>query len=308
MSKPLVSIILVSYNTAEMIQRALNSLIEETTETSYEIIVVDNDSQDNSCDVIREHFPSVKLLDTKQNTGFAGGMQAGVKQAQGEYLLLLNPDTVILNHAIDKLVQFAKRHPSNGIWSGITLNNDHSLNSQHAWSAPTMSSLLFSAFGLSKIFSKSCFFNYANYGCWDRTSVKEVDIVSGCFFLTTRKLWDQIGGLDPQFFMYAEEADFCLKAKKLGHQPIVNPDAQIIHHGGASHARFSGKMIKLLKGKVELTYRHITPWQQPIHKALLFLYVLNKHVSHKLLKSGSDAQREWQTVFDQRQDWMRGYR
>lgn len=308
MSAPDISIILVSYNTAEMIQRALNSVIEETTETSYEIIVVDNDSQDNSCEVIRENFPQVTLLDTKQNTGFAGGVQAGANIAKGKYLLLLNPDTVILNHAIDKLVQFAKQYPQNGIWSGVTLNNDHSLNSQHAWSAPTINSLLFSALGLSKVFSKSCFFNHANYGCWERNSVKEVDIVSGCFFLTTRKLWDQLGGLDKQFFMYAEEADYCLKARKYGAHPIVNPDARIIHHGGASHSRFSGKMVKLLKGKVELTYRHIPQWQQPIHKALLYLYVWNKYTLHNIFKRNSDAQKEWQTVYQQRHDWMKGYR
>jgi hypothetical protein len=308
MTTPELSIILVSYNTAKLITTALQSVYDQTQQTSFEIIVVDNASQDDSLAVIAAQFPQVRLIDSGANLGFAGGVQIGVNNSHGQYLLLLNPDTKILDGAIDKLMAFAKTHPNNGIWSGITLNNDLSLNSQHAWSKPSISNLLFSAMGLSKTFSSTCLFNNANYGCWKRDSIKEVDIVSGCFFLTTRKLWDELGGLDPQFFMYAEEADFCLKAAKLGYKPIVTPEAKLIHHGGASHARFSGKMIKLMKGKFELTYRHVEGWQQPLHRGLLFLYVWNKYFMHKVLKSKTEAAREWQTVYDQRSDWMRGYR
>ena len=107
--------------------------------------------------------------------------------------------------------------------------------------------------------------------------------------------------------MYAEEADYCLRAKALGYQPIVTPDATIIHHGGVSHNRFSGKMVKLLKGKIELINRHIAPWKRPFFKFLIYLYVLNKNLSHTLLKPRSEQHREWQTVFAQRADWLQGY-
>jgi hypothetical protein len=116
-----------------------------------------------------------------------------------------------------------------------------------------------------------------------------------------------MGGLDASFFMYAEEADYCLKAKALGYQPIVTPDARIIHHGGVSHSHFSGKMIKLLKGKVELIHRHIPAYKRPIYKALLSLYVWNKHIQHKFLKAGTEAQLEWQKVIEQRANWQQGY-
>lgn len=308
MSVPELSIILVSYNTADYICRALESLFRETPDTAFEVIVVDNASSDDSVIRIRENFPQVKLIDTGKNPGFAGGVQTGAQQAQGEYLLLLNPDTVILAGAVERLMAFARQHPKNGIWSGITLNNDLSLNTQHAWSRPTFSSLLFSALGLSKLFSQTCLFNQANYGCWRRNTAKEVDIVSGCFFLTKRSLWDKLGGLDSRFFMYAEEADYCLRAQQLGYRPIVTPDARIIHHGGVSHTRFSGKLVKLLKGKVELVNRHVAPWKRPAYKFLLYLYVLNKHVLYTLLKPRSEQRREWQTVFAQRADWLQGYR
>lgn len=304
--KPLVSIILVSYNTAEHTLKALAS-VQQQTKRAYEIIVVDNKSSDNSVAAIRTAFPTLELIESAENLGFAGGVWKGVELAQGTYLLLLNPDTLILEGAIDKLLSFAEQHPHNGIWGGVTLNNDLSLNTQHAWSKPDFSSLLFSALGLSKVFSSSCLFNHANYGCWQRDTVKEVDILSGCFFLITRKVWDQLGGLDPTFFMYAEEADLCLRAKAQGYQPIVTPDARIIHHGGVSHTRFSGKLVKLLKGKVELINRHISEWKRPLYKALLWLYVFNKYTLHRLLKPNSEQTREWQVVYQARSHWLKGY-
>jgi hypothetical protein len=307
-AKPEVSIILVSYNTSSYIRRALESLFRETNLTTFEVIVVDNASSDGSVAMLRQFFPQVTLLESGANIGFAGGVQLGAQQASGNYLLLLNPDTVILNAAVDRLLHFAKQHPDNGIWSGVTLNNDMSLNTQHAWRKPHLSDLIYSATGLSKLFNKSCVFNHANYGCWERDSIKEVDIVSGCFFLTTRALWDTLGGLDATFFMYAEEADYCLRAKALGYQPIVSPDARIIHHGGVSHSHFSGKQIKLLKGKVELVNRHVAGWQRPLYKGLLYLYVFNKYALHSVLKPRSEQRREWQVIFAQRHDWLQGYR
>ena len=304
--KPLVSIILVSYNTAEHTLRALES-VQQQTHSAYEIIVVDNNSTDHSVEAISQAFPTIQLIESAENLGFAGGVCKGVEQAQGSYLLLLNPDTLVLEGAIDKLLHFAQQHPQNGIWGGVTLNNDLSLNTQHAWSKPDFSSLLFSALGLSKLFSSSCVFNNANYGCWQRDTVKEVDILSGCFFLITRQAWDQLGGLDPTFFMYAEEADLCLRAKAAGYQPIVTPEARIIHHGGVSHARFSGKLIKLLKGKVELINRHMSAGKQPIYKFLLWLYVFNKYSMYRLLKPNSEQTQEWQTVYQARSQWLKGY-
>lgn len=307
MSSPTVSIILVSYNTVNYIRRALESLFRETQVVSYEVIVVDNHSSDDSVTFLRQHFPQVKLIASDSNPGFAGGVRCGVAQAKGDYLLLLNPDTVILNAAIDRLVHFAELYPENGIWGGVTLNNDFSINTQHAWEMLNFKNLLFSALGLSKLFKNSCFFNSANYGCWKRDTIKTVDITSGCFFLTSRELWDKLDGLDPSFFMYAEEADYCLRAKALGYQPIVTPDATIIHHGGVSHNRFSGKLIKLLKGKVELINRHVSSPKRPVYRGLLYLYVLNKYLLQTVFKPHSEQRQEWQIVFDARHDWLQGY-
>lgn len=304
---PDLSIILVSYNTREYTLRALQSLYAETSKTSFEVILVDNDSKDSSLEAVQEHYPQVQAYQSGENLGFAGGVHYGVDRSTAPMLLLLNPDTVITDGAVDRLYQFAQQNPKNGIWGGVTLNNDMTVNTQHAWARHSLSTLMFSAFGLSKIFSKSCLFNKANYGCWSRDTVKEVDILSGCFFMTTRDLWSQLGGLDTSFFMYAEEADYCLKAKELGYQPIVTPEARLIHHGGVSHANLAAKEVKLLRGKVELIKRHDQGLFKKMYIALIWLYSFNKVVESKLLKSGSVEAEEWKKVFEQRDVWMKGY-
>ena len=307
MSNPELSIILVSYNTKEHTLKALSSVYEQTVDTNFEVILVDNDSKDGSLEAVQEAFPQVQSYASGGNLGFAGGVHFGVDRSKGDLILLLNPDTLVLDGAIDKLVQFSRERPDAGIWGGVTLNNDLSLNTQHAWARHDLGTLLSSALGLSKIFSKSCLFNKANYGCWNRDTVKEVDILSGCFFLTTRELWNKLGGLDTSFFMYAEEADYCLKAKKLGYQPTVTPDARLIHHGGISHANLAAKEIKLLRGKVELIKRHDNGLLKSLYISLIWLYSFNKVVESTLLKRGSVEAAEWKKVFDERSVWMKGY-
>lgn len=306
-----LDIVLVSYNTAEYTHRAIESVYTETLKTNFNIIMVDNDSKDNSVELIRESFPEVKIIQTGANLGFAGGVNIGAKASNSNYILLLNPDTVILEGAIDKLMAFAEKKPQAGIWGGVTLNDDLTLNPNNARARLSFKTLLFSALGLSKTFNNSCFFNHDNYGCWDRKSEREVDVITGCFFLTPRKLWEELEGLDETFFMYAEEADYCIRAIKKGYQPRVTPDAKIIHHGGVSEANISGKMLKLLKGKAELINKHAASWQKPIYKSLLLWHVFNKTMALNLFslvkKNKIPIRDEWRIVLNQRNKWLKGY-
>ena len=307
-----LDIVLVSYNTAEYTKRAVQSVYEETQDTDFRIIMVDNDSKDNSVELIESEFPDVHIIQTGANLGFAGGVNVGAKASNSDYVLLLNPDTVILDNAIDKLMAYAQITPKAGIWGGVTLNNDLSLNPNNARARLSSKTLLFSALGLSKIFNKSCFFNHDNYGCWDRKSERAVDVITGCFFLTPRSLWEELEGLDETFFMYAEEADYCIRAIKKGYQPRVTPDARIIHHGGVSEINLSGKMLKLLKGKAELINKHAKSWEKPLHKGLLLAHVFNKYSVLKLFsffnKSKKTTLSEWRIVYQKRNEWLKGYR
>lgn len=306
-----LDIVVVSYNTRELTLLAIDSIYEQTTKTIFNLIVVDNDSHDGSADAVEQKFPELTLIRSPRNLGFAGGVNLGAKQFQSDHFLLLNPDTVILDGAIDRLLSFALQRPENGIWGGVTLNDDMSINTHNAWSRPDTLSFLFNAIGLNETFSRSCFFNRANYGCWQRDTEFPVDMLQGCFFLTHRKVWELLGGLDETFFMYGEESDYCLKAKQNGYQPIVTPDAKIIHHGGASEISLSDKTIKLLKAKVELINRHSSNWEQPLHRSLLLLYVFNKTITtilFSLFKISSKTQAmEWKTVLMNKSSWMKGW-
>ncbi|MEE9444206.1 MAG: glycosyltransferase family 2 protein [Cocleimonas sp.] len=306
-----LDIILVSYNTAEYTKRAIESVYDETRDTTFKIIMVDNNSSDHSVELITKEFPKVEIIQTGANLGFAGGVNIGAKATNSEYILLLNPDTVILEGAIDKLMAYAKSTPQAGIWGGVTLNNDLSLNPNNARAQLSFKTLSFMALGLSKIFRGSCFFNEDNYGCWDRNSEREVDVITGCFFLTPRNLWEELDGLDETFFMYAEEADYCIRAIKKGFQPRVTPLAKIIHHGGVSEINISGKMLKLLKGKAELINKHYASWKKPLYKGLLVWHVFNKTMALNLLslvkKDNIPTRDEWRIVYKQRKQWLRGY-
>ncbi len=306
-----LDIILVSYNTADYTKRAIESVYDETKQTTFNIIMVDNNSSDNSVELVAEHFPNVEIIQTGANLGFAGGVNVGTKASDSEFILLLNPDTVILEGAVDKLMEYAKKTPQAGIWGGVTLNNDLSLNPNNARAQLSFKNLFFSATGLSKLFKKSCFFNHDNYGCWGRNSEREVDVITGCFFLTPRKLWEELDGLDETFFMYAEEADYCIRAIKKGYQPRVTPLAKIIHHGGVSETNLSGKMLKLLKGKAELINKHYASWKKPLYKGLLLAHVANKLMAFNLVslikKDKIPERNEWRTIYKQRKQWLKGY-
>ncbi len=306
-----LDIILVSYNTAEYTKRAIESVLAETQDTDYKIIMVDNASKDDSVALIQREFPDIEIIQTGANLGFAKGVNRGAKASNSDYILLLNPDTVILDKAIDKLMAFARQTPKAGIWGGITLNNDLSLNPNNARARLSLKTLLFSALGLSKLFKQSCFFNHDNYGCWDRKTERDVDVITGCFFLTPRALWEELEGLDETFFMYAEEADYCIRAIRKGYQPRVTPKARIIHHGGVSETNVSGKMLKLLKGKAELINKHSSSWQKPLYKGLLLLHVFNKTMALNLFslikKNKVPLRDQWRIVLKQRNQWLKGY-
>ncbi len=181
--------------------------------------------------------------------------------ASGRYLLLLNPDTLVLDHAVDRLVAFAERTPSARIWGGRTLFGDGTLNPASCWRKVNLWRVMCRVAGLDVRFPASRLLNSEAYGGWDRDSERQVDIVSGCFFLIERELWEELGGFDPRYVMYGEEADLCLRADALGARPRITPDAEIVHYGGASESVRSQKHIKLLAAKITLARDHLPVWQ-----------------------------------------------
>lgn len=307
------SIIIVSFNTRQMTLACLRSIYAQALSSNFEIVLVDNASEDGSVAAIREEFPQVRLLAEAENHGFARANNLAAEYAQGDYLLLLNPDTLVLDHAIDKLLDFAQQMPEAGIWGGRTVFADGSLNPTSCWRRMTLWNLFCRAVGLSLIFRKSEIFNPESYGGWQRDSVRRVDIVTGCLFLIKRKMWVRLGGFAPAFFMYGEEADLCLRARKIGCRPMITPEATIVHYGGASEKTRAGKLIKLLTAKVELVRRHFPIWQRGAGVGLLMLWVLTRYAGYSflaLLLHGQSLQEtadSWGASWRHRRTWLRGY-
>ena len=252
---PDITVIIVSYETRDMTLACLRSVIAQAATARCELIVVDNASTDGSAAAIRAEFPDILLIVLDENIGFARANNLAALRARGRRLLLLNPDTVILDHAIDRLHAFAQARPDCGIWGGRTVFADGRLNAASCWHRATLWSIFCLAFGLTRM-RASRLFNPEGYGGWRRDTVRAVDIVTGCFFLIDRALWQRCGGFDPVFFMYAEEADLCIRARRFGARPAITPAATIIHHGGASEPDRAEQRIKVLAGRISLMRRH----------------------------------------------------
>ncbi len=305
-----VSIIIISYNTREMTLACINSILEQTKGISYEIIVVDNDSRDGSEQAIRDKFKNIDLIASNENLGFARANNFAAKKAKGNYILLLNPDTVILDGAIQKIHSFAVANPHHQIYGGRTLYGDHSLNHESCWARPTLWSLFCYATGLTSIFRRNRIFDPESYGDWQRNSIKEVDIVTGCFLLIERQLWQRLNGFDPLFFMYGEDADLCLRSFKYGANPVITPDATIIHYCGASEKIYPDKMIRLFRAKIQLIRRHFAPIEKFIGVTLLKVSVFSRmlasnilsFLTHNKFREKADS---WSKIWNKRKEWLK---
>jgi GT2 family glycosyltransferase len=308
-----VGVIVVSYNTREITLEALRALERETDPDLYRLVVVDNASSDGSADAIAAEFPDVHLIQLDKNIGFAGANNLAARMLPTRYLLLLNPDTIILDDAVGTLLQFANQHPEAGIWGGRTFYPDRTLNPSSCWNQMTLWSVFCQMMGLKSLFPRSQLINPEAIGDWQRDSVREVDIISGCFLMIEKSLWTTLDGFDTGYFMYGEDADLCLRAKQSGAKPIICPSAELIHYGGESERVRAAKMIRLLTAKTTLMRRHwnsmmILPgycvfWAFPLPRIVGF------GLASLLRRRQSDGENlsTWVDIWRARNEWLRGY-
>jgi GT2 family glycosyltransferase len=232
MDKTTLSIIIVNYNAGHYLEKCLKSVYAETKQIPFDIWVVDNNSKDESVSMVRRYFPPVKLIENKENPGFARANNQAITKSVGDYILLLNPDTLIQKNAIEKTVKFMDEHPQTGIAGCKVLNEDGTLQLACRRSIPTPGVAFFRLTGLSKLFPNSKGMAKYNLTYLNPDQANEVDAVSGAFLMIRRTVVDNIGTLDEQFFMYGEELDWCLRTKKAGWNVMYYPDAKIIHYKG----------------------------------------------------------------------------
>jgi GT2 family glycosyltransferase len=299
--KPDVSIVVVSYGTREITLECLRSIEKGAGSARFEAIVVDNDSSDGSQEAITLEFPQFRLLVQSTNQGFAAACNLAAVEAQGEYLLLLNPDTVAQDRSIERLLAFARRRPEAGIWGGRTVFADGSLNPMSCWRRPTLWNLLCSGLALDTRYPHSPLFNSLGYGGWRRDSTREVDVVAGCFLLIQKSLWDRLGGFDRSFFMYGEDVDLCLRASHQGFRPLFTPEATIVHHGSGTEDDKVRKIRQVLAARALLIRRHFPRVKRTVGLALLALRPMLGRVLAKQRLRGT-----WDEVWALRRQWMTG--
>lgn len=306
-----LSILIVSYNCKAVTLACLESLVANRPSVRHEIILLDNASSDGTVAAVAALFPQIQLIAHPDNSGFAAGNNLAAATATGRRLLLLNPDTILFPGSLDALWAFAERTPQRRIWGGRTLFGDHSLNPTSCWAAISLWSLFCSTFGLTWLAPRSMLFNPEAYGGWQRDQERDVDIVTGCFFLIDHELWRHLGGFDQNFFMYAEEADLCLRARRLGAKPGISPAAEIVHLGGASEVSQTEKLIKISRGRITLMRKHWSPAKLAAGLTLYRIWALLRLVGSRFMAGPRDipgqSAEKWQTIWKRRSEWLSGY-
>lgn len=259
-SKVDVSICTVTFQARDLLRDCLVSLPASMRRINWEVIVVDNHSQDGTVEMLRAEFSDVKVLENEGNLGYTLPMNQALREAKGRYLVQLNPDTVVLPGALDRLVSFMDGHPEAGICTPKVLNRDGTLQKQCRRSAggPWDAFTYFS--GLAKRYPHSRRFAGYLMTYLDEDEINEVEAVSGSCMVIRRELINDIGYLDELFFAYQEDADFCFRARQAGWRIYYVPEAQIVHYGGQGGS------------KVEV-YRSIYQW----HRSYYLYY--RKHLA-----------------------------
>jgi GT2 family glycosyltransferase len=310
------SIVVVSSNARELTIGCLDSIHRELCaqrRIRAEVVVVDTVSTDRSIEALARHPLKPRLIGLETNVGLSAATNIAVSQSSGRYVLLLGADTAVLHGALARLLDFAERRPDAGIWGGRMVFADGSLNPSSCAATMTPWTLFCRVTGLAALLPSSRLFNGEAYGRWARNTVRRVDIVSGCFMLLRRELWDAAGGLDPQFTTYGGDADLCLRARHLGARPAVTPDATIIHFGGTMPRTCPDNMRAYLGAKALLIERHWSRAVAPLGRMLLATWPLTHWLAHSLVSVGrrTGLSRElanaWRQVWSARAHWGRGY-
>ncbi len=240
-----LSVLIVTYNSARDIERCLKSVQDhlDRDKIGYELCVVDNASADNTVEIIRRQFPTVKLICESRNLGFAGGIQSGLAATAAPFVLWLNPDAVIERGSIRTVLDRLRTEPRTGIAGLKILNPDGSLQLS-CRSFPTYATAVFSRYSLlTRIWPGNPFSRAYLLTNFNHEERREVDWVSGACLLHRRELAQQIGPPDDQFFMYCEDVDFCYRAKQAGWKVIYDPAFVVTHRIGGSSRPQAAAMI-----------------------------------------------------------------
>lgn len=276
-NKSSLAIIIISFNVCKLLKECLESIYRETTRTRFEIWVIDNLSRDDSVRMLKESFPEVHLIENQENLGFTRANNQAIAKCQSDLVLLLNPDTLIQDGALDKMVQFMDEHPDVGVSGCRVLNPDGSLQLACRRSIPSPKVAFYRLSGLSRLFPNSKVMAKYNLTYLDPDKPHEVDAVSGAFLLIRKQVVDRIGMLDETFWIFGEDIDWCIRAKKAGWKVMYYPDARILHYKGIGCGTNSRKTSYEFYRAMYLFHRkHFAKDCSPITNGLIYIGIFAK--------------------------------
>ena len=294
-----VSVIVVSWNVWSWLAPCLRSIRQALGRLEGEIIVVDNASTDGTPERVREAFPEVRLLINPANRGFPAANNQGMAVARGRYFFLLNPDTIVLDQAIEELVTFADAHPDVGVVGPQLLNPDGSVQSSRR-RFPTFWTALFESTWWQPWAPRSIL---AHYYVLDRPDheIQEVDWVTGAAMLVRREVVERVGPMDEGFFMYAEELDWCRRIRQAGWRVFYYPPAKVIHYGGRSSDQVPAlQHLAFQRSKIRYFRKHHGTWAAAALRAFLiaqYLWQIGVEGSKALLGHKPAMRRERMRIY-----------
>ena len=250
-----LSVVIVNYNTRDLLRACLRSVQESEGIPDLELFVVDNASTDGSAEMVASEFPWVQLIVSSVNGGYAYANNLALKRCTGDYLLLLNPDTVLPPLALRRMLDFMDAHPEAGAAGPKLIRQNGSLDLACRRSFPSPEVSLYRMLGLSRLFPRSRRFGRYNLTYLDPDVPAEVDSVVGAFMMVRAEAARQVGLLDESFFMYGEDLDWAFRIKAAGWKVLYNPEVVVLHYKGASSRRNSRKAIVEFYRAMDVFYR-----------------------------------------------------
>ena len=240
-----LSVIIVNYNVKHFLEQCLYSVQKAVAGLQAEIIVIDNNSTDNSLEYLAPRFPTVQFFANKENYGFAKACNQGLRQATGKYILFLNPDTIVPENCFEKCIAFFTSHPYAGALGVRMLDGSGKFLKESKRAFPSPATSLYKLFGLSKLFPHSKIFSKYHLGHLDENDNNEVDVLAGAFLFIKKEVLDNVGSFDETFFMYGEDVDLSYRIQKAGYKNYYFAESSIIHFKGESTRKGSMNYVRM---------------------------------------------------------------
>ncbi len=266
-----LSVVVVNYNVKHFLEQCLISVKKAMEKVDGEVFVVDNNSVDGSVEMVREKFPHLEIIANKQNLGFAKANNQAIKKAKGEYILLLNPDTVVEDETFKKVIAFMDTHPDAGGLGVKMLDGSGKFLPESKRGLPTPATAFYKIFGLSALFPHSKRFSKYHLGFLSENEIHKIDILAGAFMLLRKSVLEKTGLLDEGFFMYGEDIDLSYRITQAGYNNYYFPETRIIHYKGESTKKSSVNYVLVFyRAMVVFAKKHFTA-----KRAGVFTFLIN---------------------------------